>query len=61
MGGVYKDSDDPPWNDPHTAAPALWAFRIEDGLQYELSVAECELEYNLDRAVVFFSHNIYFQ
>lgn len=28
----------PPWNDPHTAAPGLWAWRVEDGLEYEVSV-----------------------
>lgn len=30
---------DPPWNDPHTAAPALWAYRHEDGLRYAVSYA----------------------
>lgn len=29
----------PPWNDPHTAAPGLWAWRTDQGLDYELSVA----------------------
>jgi len=29
-----------PWNDPHTAAPALWAYRVEDGYSYEVSVTE---------------------
>ena len=29
-----------PWNDPHTAAPALWAYRVEDGFSYEVSVTE---------------------
>lgn len=41
---VYRDEDDPPWNDPHTAAPALWAFRWEDGMAFEVSVAELGVE-----------------
>lgn len=28
-----------PYNDPHTAAPCLWAWRIETGMQFEFSVA----------------------
>ena len=28
-----------PWNDPHTAAPNLWAWRQEKGWEYEVSVA----------------------
>ena len=28
-----------PFNDPHTAAPRLWSFRIEDGLSFEASAA----------------------
>ncbi len=38
-----RPSDDPPWNDPHTAAPGLWAWRVESGLEYELSVAARQL------------------
>ena len=41
---VYRAAELPPWNDPHTAAPGLWAWRIESGLHYELSVAQCQLE-----------------
>jgi hypothetical protein len=41
---TYRESADPPWNDPHTAAPALWAWRVEDGLVYEVSVAPVEAE-----------------
>ena len=37
-GHTYRGREHPPWNDPHTAAPGLWAWRIEDGLDYELSV-----------------------
>jgi hypothetical protein len=42
--GVYRDSDDVPWNDPHTAAPILWAYRHEDGFEFEVSIAAIELE-----------------
>ena len=42
---VYRRADDPPWNDPHTAAPGLWAWRIEEGLAYEVSVADAELAF----------------
>ena len=40
---AHRSSDDPPWNDPHTGAPGLWAWRVEDGLTYEVSVAPAEL------------------
>ncbi len=39
--------DFPPWNDPHTAAPILWAYYHEDQFEYEVSVACTE---NLDYA-----------
>ena len=29
----------PPRNDPHTAAPCLWAYRVENSFRYEVSVA----------------------
>ncbi len=32
--------ESPPWSDPHTAAPGLWAWRIEENYSYEVSVAE---------------------
>ena len=38
--GVYRDLSDPPWNDPHTAAPLLWAYRHENYMTFEVSVAE---------------------
>lgn len=38
-------SQAPPWNDPHTAAPGLWAWRMEEGLDYEVSVAPKNLNY----------------
>jgi hypothetical protein len=42
LRGVYGDVM--PYNDPHTAAPALWAHRIEFGETFEVSVAELEVE-----------------
>ena len=33
-----RPANDPPWNDPHTAAPGLWAWRVEENLEYEVSV-----------------------
>ncbi|MFT7670609.1 MAG: hypothetical protein ACI8X5_003320 [Planctomycetota bacterium] len=36
--GVNRGLDHPPWNDPHTAAGAMWAFRHEDGYEFEVSV-----------------------
>ena len=32
-----------PFNDPHTAAPNLWAWRQTHGYEYEVSVAEVDL------------------
>ena len=32
-------AEDMPFNDPHTAAPNLWAYRIEDGFEFECSAA----------------------
>ncbi len=37
LKGVYKDVM--PYNDPHTAGPALWALRQSQGCDYEASVA----------------------
>jgi hypothetical protein len=37
LSGVYKDVM--PYNDPHTAGPALWALRQHENCQYEASVA----------------------
>jgi hypothetical protein len=31
--------DDMPWNDPHTAAPSLWAWHDAEGYEYECSGA----------------------
>ena len=41
--GTYADSTNPPWNDPHTAAPILWAYIQQNKLTYELSVASANL------------------
>jgi len=32
-----------PFNDPHTASQSLWVWRVEEGLEYELSVARSYL------------------
>jgi hypothetical protein len=34
---------DMPFNDPHTAAPNLWAWRVESGYEYEVSVTPSPL------------------
>lgn len=36
-------AEEMPFGDPHTAAPKLWSFRQADGIQYEASVAACDL------------------
>lgn len=36
---TLKRTDLMPWNDPHTAAPALWAWRDAEGFEYECSGA----------------------
>ena len=42
LGGVYGDVM--PYNDPHTAGPALWVHRIETGETFEVSVAVLEVD-----------------
>jgi hypothetical protein len=42
LRGVYGDVM--PYNDPHTAGPALWAHRIEFGETFEVSVAVLEVD-----------------
>ncbi|MEZ2661650.1 GIY-YIG nuclease family protein [Aneurinibacillus aneurinilyticus] len=32
-----------PFNDPHTAAPSLWAWRDAEGMKFEFSVAQVQL------------------
>lgn len=41
--GIHRDLDDCPWNDPHTAASILWAYRHEDRFEFEVSVAVAHL------------------
>lgn len=42
---VYTKSDsEMPYNDPHTAAPSLWAWRDVEGWEFECSVAPAEFE-----------------
>ena len=36
--GIYQPNE-MPYRDPHTAAPALWAFRHRDKVDYEVSVS----------------------
>lgn len=40
--GVYGEA--PPFNDPHTAAPGLWAWRVEEGLRYSASWAVLDVD-----------------
>jgi hypothetical protein len=42
LSGVYGEVM--PYNDPHTAGPALWAHRIEFGETFEVSVAVLEVD-----------------
>ena len=42
LKGVY--GDEMPYNDPHTAGPALWAHRIEFGETFEVSVAVLDVD-----------------
>lgn len=39
---VYVKSEEMPFNDPHTAAPSLWAWRDAEGWEFECSVAVLE-------------------
>lgn len=36
-------SDEMPFNDPHTAAPSLWAWRDAEGMEFEFSIAPIDL------------------
>ncbi len=42
LKGVY--AEEMPYNDPHTAAPALWAHRIDTGETFEVSVAMLDVD-----------------
>lgn len=39
-----RSSTEMPYNDPHTAAPSLWAWRDAEGWEFECSVAPAEYE-----------------
>lgn len=60
---VMRPIESPPWNDPHTAAPLLWAFRHEDSLSFELSVAIAELPVQMRQCqedVLLYQHRLAF-
>jgi hypothetical protein len=60
---VMRPIESPPWNDPHTAAPLLWAFRHENGLSFELSVAVADLPVQLRQCyedVLLYQHRLEF-
>lgn len=42
--GMQINKEKMPFNDPHTAAPSLWTYRVEDGYEYEFSVAPVDLQ-----------------
>lgn len=43
---TLKRTDLMPWNDPHTVAPSLWAWRDADGFEYECSAAPLDASAN---------------
>lgn len=60
---VIRPLESPPWNDPHTAAPLLWAFRHENGMAFELSVAAIDLPVQLRQSyedVLLYLHRQHF-
>ena len=60
---TLRSSQDPPWNDPHTAAPILWAYRIENDYDFEISVAEIKLPYAERQCFedyLIFSHRLFY-
>lgn len=42
LRGYLKSDTEMPFNDPHTAAPSLWAWRDAEGWDFECSVAVLE-------------------
>jgi hypothetical protein len=40
-----------PWNDPHTAAPSLWAWMDSEGFQYECSAAPLDASQKVRRGM----------
>ena len=60
---VMRPRESPPWNDPHTAAPLLWAYRHEDGMEFELSVASAHLDVQMRQCyedVLLYLHRLEF-
>lgn len=43
---TLKRTDLMPWNDPHTVAPSLWAWRDAEGFEYECSAAPLDASMN---------------
>jgi len=53
---IHNTLDDPtqmPYNDPHTAAPSLWAWRDAEGYRYECSVAPIPGEITTEKREAF--------
>lgn len=60
---VMRPRESPPWNDPHTAAPLLCAYRHEDGMEFELSVASAHLDVQMRQCyedVLLYLHRLEF-
>ncbi len=43
---TLKRTDLMPWNDPHTAAPSLWAWQDAEGFEYECSATPLDAATN---------------
>ena len=43
---TLKRTDLMPWNDPHTAAPSLWAWQDAEGFEYECSATPLDASQN---------------
>jgi hypothetical protein len=41
---LFGSDTEMPWNDPHTAAPSLWAWRIAENMSFECSAAAAEMD-----------------
>jgi hypothetical protein len=48
---TLRRSDLMPWNDPHTAAPSLWAWQDAEGYEYECSAASLDAPTNSRRGM----------
>ncbi|GER89727.1 hypothetical protein KDW_38890 [Dictyobacter vulcani] len=51
---VMRDAKQMPFNDPHTAAPALWAWREETGVDFACSAITLPTQENLQILVHYF-------